>query len=183
MPGQRCTICTSPQRADAEVAITAGASVRWVAKKLGLSYSSLDRHTRNCVPAALAKAAEVLPAPTVRDVAVEAAEQRDRAFADCLMNEVELLHRTTMDVLRESRDGRWLQVPIDPEHPEQTRKLYDIPNVKNSLRAIAEVRKNLALLARLTGQLEPKRDTEQNRTITFEEFEVLYLRGKREVRG
>lgn len=190
MPGQRCKICSDPQRGAAEAAIASGESVRSVAKRLGLSYQSLDRHTRNCIPKATAKALKVdkepaegcqSPAATLREVANHATQERDVAFADCLMTEVELLHRATIDVLRESRDGRWLEIPIDPEHPEEKRKIYDVPNVKNTLRAIAEARKNLALIARLTGQLEPK-EADAHRTITFEEFEVLYLRARREVR-
>lgn len=187
MPG-RCTICASAQRGAAEQAIAAGKSVRSVAKQLKLSYQSLDRHTRNCVPKAIKKTALPLPpatarshAGTVRNQATQASDRRDTAFADCLLAEVELLHRTTLDVLRESREGAWLEVP-SKDDPNAMVKVYDLPNVKNTMRAIAEARKNLALIARLTGQLEPKQE-ERNRTVTFEEFEVLYLRAKREVKS
>ena len=82
-----------------------------------LSYQSLDRHTRNCVPKALALRHPIDSPPpqqperplTVREAADAAATQRDCAFADSLMTEVELLHKTTMDLLRESRE-RSLQV-------------------------------------------------------------------------
>jgi hypothetical protein len=55
MPGQKCKICVSKERASAENAIALGESVRAVARRFGLPYSSLDRHQRNCVPKAIAK--------------------------------------------------------------------------------------------------------------------------------
>lgn len=155
----KCTICGHARRGDAEAAIAAGESVRSVAKRLGISYQSLDRHQRNCA----------------RQAIQAAAKERDTAFADSLMHEVEALHATTMDLLRESREGHWLELP-DPSDPNKVRKVYDVPNVKAAIRAIAEARKNLALIARLTGQLEPR--AEEHRTITFEEFELLYLHAK-----
>ncbi len=185
MPG-KCTICVHPQRAAAENSIANGASVRSVATRLKLSYSSLDRHTRNCVPHALKASHQhdvtVLPPETTREVAAQATERRDLAFADALMSEVDMLHRTTMELLHESRHGRWLEIP-DPsaEDPNRTRKVYDVPNVKHSIRAIAEARKNLQLIARLSGQLEPK-ETERDRTVTWEEFEAIYIRHRREVK-
>lgn len=160
----RCTICGHAKRAEAEAAIAAGQSVRSVAQRFSLSYQSLDRHQRKCA----------------RQAIQTAAAARDMAFADSLMTEVELLHRTTMDLLRESREGKWLELPSPTEaEPNAVRKVYDVPSVKNAIRAIAEARKNLALIARLTGQLEPK--AEEQRTITFEEFEVMYLSAKRRV--
>lgn len=158
----RCTICGHAQRADAEAAIAAGQSVRSVAQRLNLPYQSLDRHQRKCA----------------RQAIQTLAEARDTAFADSLMHEVELLHKTTMDLLRESREGRWLELP-EVGDANKVVKVYDVPSVKNSIRAIAEARKNLALIARLTGQLEPR--AEEQRTITFEEFELLYMRAKRQV--
>src|SRR5579875_3320702 len=133
MPGPRCKICGHKQRGAAEAAITAGESVRSVAKRLKLPYQSLDRHTRRCVPKALkvnrtAPKVDKEPAEgcqsTVRELADRAVQERDNAFADCLLNEVEMLHRTTLDLLRECRQGCWLEIP-DRDDPNKKQKVYD----------------------------------------------------------
>lgn len=132
-----CSICKSPQRGSAETAIAQGQSVRSVAKTLNLSYQSLDRHTRNCVAVALAKAAE----------------RKGVKLSDRLLEEIEELHDVTREVLTEARLAS---------------------ASKLSLMAIAQARKNIELLARLTGKLQGENDG-THRGITLEELELLYV--------
>lgn len=160
---QRCTLCTHAKRAAIEQQIVAGTSYRDVAAHFRISKSAIERH-KDHIAAAV----------------VQAAEARDLAFTDCVLTELELLHRTTLDILREAREGRKFEVPSGKDLKKKV-EVYDHPCVKTSLRAIAEARKNLALLARLTGQLDPPEAARGG--VTYEEFEAIYLRVRREVKS
>lgn len=47
-----CSVCSHPQHAAIDQALDAGESLRVVAKRFGLNYSSVNRHRTNCVPSA-----------------------------------------------------------------------------------------------------------------------------------
>lgn len=156
MPVNGCTICRHPKRAAAEKALAQGEPGRAVAKRLGLSYASLERHGRNCIRKALKKAAE----------------KREAALADRLLDEMESLHATTRDILHDAREGRTIKVkragikePVEVHVP---------PDGTVALRAIGQARKNVELVARLAGKLEPEQQVQKG--VTFEEFEAIYLR-------
>lgn len=131
-----CTICRHPNRAAAEKALAKGEPGRAVAKQYGLSYASLDRHSRNCIRKAIKKAVA----------------KREAALADRLLDEMEDLHTRTRGIL---------------ERTEKTE-----PDV--ALRAVGHARKNIELVARLTGKLEPEQQVQKG--VTFEEFEAIYRR-------
>ena len=46
-PGGQCTICNHPQRVEIDKALVEGESLRNVAKRFDVSYSSVGRHKRN----------------------------------------------------------------------------------------------------------------------------------------
>jgi len=158
MPGGKCTICAHPQRGEAEQAIAGGESVRSVAKRLALSYQSLDRHQRNCARQAIAKAVET------RQVASGAA----------IVDRMEDLQSQTLELVHEARHGRVIQMP-DPKEPGKTKPLFIPPDPTEARLAISTGRKNLELIARLRGELQPKEDVGRQ-TVTFEEFELIYRR-------
>lgn len=139
----KCTICNSPQRASAEAALGTGESVRKLAKRLGLSYYSLDRHSRNCV----------------REAVSAAVARREDNLGGALVVRVEELATITDEVIQ---DARKAEKPI------------------LVLKGVAQARKNLELIGRLTGELKPAED-EGPKLVTFEEFEALYVRARREV--
>ena len=45
-----------------------------------------------------------------------------------------------------------------------------------ALRAISEARKNLTLMAKMTGQLQPEQASDSMAGVTWEEFMVMYKR-------
>ena len=83
----KCTICSSPNRAEIEAALVKGTPLRQIEAKYRRAKSSIDRHARQCVPQAIAKAAEA----------------REIKLADVLLEEVEALHSTAKEILHEAR--------------------------------------------------------------------------------
>lgn len=82
------------------------------------------------------------------------ADQVNIRLADRLLDEMEELHTATRGLL--------------------TRLASENPGA--ALRAIGEARRNLALVARMVGRLEPKQeqDKRDGQMLTWEEFVVLY---------
>lgn len=155
MAGAKCTICSSPERAQAEALIATGVSVRACAKQLGLSYPALDRHQRNCARSAI----------------VQAAETRDVQLGSAIMDRVEDLQTKTMQLYEDARNGRVLDI--------EGRKAIVPPDAKEARLALAGARKNLALIARLSGQLDPQENTDRG-GVTWEQFErIIFERRKR----
>ncbi len=147
-----------------------GQSIRAAAKTLGLSASSLDRHIRNCAQRAIAKArqkTEHKHGAALAKVAEQVAE-RETKLSSALLERVERLQQLSDQILvgclggeRVDADGVVTQV-----HPS-----YEV-----ALKAVAQCRRNLELIGRLTGTLEPDQKKKETSLITFESFEMLYKR-------
>jgi hypothetical protein len=160
MAGAKCSICPHPERGNAEKAIAAGVSVRAAAKLYNLPYASLDRHQRNCARKAIAKVREKQDLATGKEGAKveDAVVARETKLATDLVARVEELQSITTRIIRSAMGNE--------EKPA-------LPVL--ALKAVAQARKNLELIGRLTGTLEPEpqKDTQ---LITFESFELMYRR-------
>ena len=129
-----CSICTHAERDDIERALLGQRqSLRTIAERFGTSPTSLFRHKRHHLPAAVVKASE--------------AEEVLRA--DGLLEEVRSLCKRTLglfgeaeSILKEAREAKDLRTALAAIH--------------TAARTGGEVRDNLKLLGRLTNQLEPE---------------------------
>jgi hypothetical protein len=167
MPGAKCKICVSQERARAESAIALGESVRSVARRLGLPYASLDRHQRNCVPKAIARVRNRVAAKREEHVAnvQQAAASLEADLGAALVSRVERLQAITDSIIESamrSAPATDVSEAVKPDH-------------ELALKAVAQARRNLELIGRLTGTLEPS-ENKGVQLITFESFEVLYKR-------
>jgi hypothetical protein len=80
------------------------------------------------------------------------AEARGFQLGDRLLEEMDELHAATRALLKRATDEQDFRV---------------------ALRAIGEARRNLALVARMVGSLDPKQDKKDG-LVTWEEFVLLY---------
>jgi hypothetical protein len=158
-----CTICSHPERSQAEALLAEGASPRKVAKQLKLSYQSLDRHKRNCAPVAIAKAIEAR--------AIESGAK--------IVDRVEALHSQTLELLREARQGRKLRIP-NPKKPDTMVTVFIPPDATEARLAIGRAMKDLELLAKLRGELNPE-DNDPREGVTFEQLERIVFERRRKV--
>ncbi len=175
MPGRACTICSHAKREQAERMLAFGHSVRETARQLKLPYQSLDRHQRNCVRQALEQAASARGQALAESHAAAAAERGAE-----IRGRVEELHSWTLALFHEARDGRVVDVPAT-EEGGTPKKLFLPPDPKEARLALGTARKNLELIARLSGALDPT-ESDERAGITFEEFEVMYKRRRLQVR-
>ena len=161
MPGAKCTICEAPSREAAENAIAPGISVRKVAEQFSLSYPSLDRHQRKCLKRAVARVAEI---------------QQVRA-GQSLLDRLEALQDATLELVSEARNGRVIEMPHATD-PKKTVRAVIPPDPTEARLAIAQARRNLEVIGRITGELEPPKDDQSGgpKLITFADFEALYVR-------
>lgn len=67
-PGRRCACCSSEHRQDIDAAIGAGMSYRGIERRYGVSDDSARHHATECVPDALARAADVRAAAEAQTV-------------------------------------------------------------------------------------------------------------------
>lgn len=88
-----------------------------------------------------------------------------------MLAEIEALHGKTLDIL-----SLTMPMPVQPmDETGQIAKLgWQSPH--DALRALAECRKNISLMARMTGQLQPERASDSMVGVTWEEFMVMYRR-------
>jgi len=91
-----CTVCTHPQRQVIDEALIAGAGLRDIAGRFGLSKSALERHKANHLPASLAQAKE----------AAEVAQ------ADDLLGELRKLQRITLGLLSKAYSAGDLRTAV-----------------------------------------------------------------------
>ena len=54
-----CSVCRHTFRREIETALAGGESLRHIASRLGAGYKAIERHQKNCVPAALAEVRQV----------------------------------------------------------------------------------------------------------------------------
>lgn len=147
-----CTICAHKQRAAIEKAVVEGSPIRAIAIKYKIGKDSLNRHRDNCVKPAL--------------------EQRVEAhgikLADRLLDEMERLQADTLGILRASLT----------EVKDEKGVITDPVDRRTALRAVAEARRNLAMVARMVGRLDPRQDQDKNdgALVTWEEFTTIYRR-------
>jgi hypothetical protein len=157
MPGPKCSACAHPKRGDAESAVASGLSVREVAKKFGLPYQSFDRHCRKCVPNSIQKAAEA----------------KEVKHGGALLLRVERLQTATEIVLESAMTG----IPLLDKKGNAVLvkgKPVMLADGVLALRAVAQGRRNLELVGRLTGELDPQK--EERPLPTWAEFEAIYIK-------
>jgi hypothetical protein len=114
-----CTICEHPDREAIDRALVGDASNRSVASLYDVSEASVRRHKSNHLPAKLVMA----------DKASEVAE------ADNLLDQVQHLQQSTLDILAEAEQSK---------------------QYRTALSAIREARSNQELLAKLLGELDER---------------------------
>lgn len=157
MPGPKCSACSHPKRSDAEALIAGGLSVRQTAKKLAMPYQALDRHCRKCVPLSIAKASEA----------------KEVKHGTALLLRVERLQTAADIVLNAAMTGVPLMKRGEPVLDKKKQPILVSDGVL-ALKAIAQSRRNLELIGRLTGELDPQK--EERPLPTWQEFEAIYLR-------
>jgi hypothetical protein len=153
--GQRCQICTHPKREQIEHSVIETDNKRVTAKKFKISYYSLEHHFQKHVPKSLELAAAA----------------RKVRLGDNMLEEIELLHETTMQILTEAREGQPLVsngVPVLVGG-----KPVMVSDHRAALAAIKEARGNIELTAKLSGKLQPEAAAAVS--FTFEHLQVLYL--------
>lgn len=123
--GRPCSVCEHAERRNVETALLAGASIREVAQRYGLTKSTVARHQRLHLLPKLTAAESAVPA---RMQALENYEARLDVMA--AMRE---LHARTLTLLTKAETSN---------------------DVHAALRAIREARSNLELLGRLDGSLD-----------------------------
>ena len=116
MGGQTCTVCTHESKEAVDQAIVAGESNRVIASQYGLDKSAVGRHRQNHLPATLVKAAEA----------------KDEAHSQALLDQVRGLLTKTTDILDEAIQEKDKRV---------------------ALMAVRESRGVIELAGRFTGEL------------------------------
>ena len=133
-PGGQCTICNHPQRVEIDKALVEGESLRNVAKRFDVSYSSVGRHKRNGhiveQIAKVAKKKEIKQAEQIAAV-VEEKERHEVASVDKLLKIIEALLAECLGMIRGAAAG-----------DENTK-----------LRAVREARETAKLLLEVQGEL------------------------------
>lgn len=160
MPGPKCSACSHPKRAEAEAAVASGLSVREVAKRFGLPYASFDRHCRKCIQKSIAKAVEA----------------KELSHGIALVDRVERLQTAAQTILDAAMEGRPLIRKDGTPVLKKNGDPYLISDGELALKAIGQARKNLELVARLTGELDPEDNKAGPQLATWAEFEALYMR-------
>ena len=93
---RRCTVCDHPERRSIDEALVSGAPYRSVAKRFGLSESSVYRHKTEHLPAQLLKAKEV----------------EEAARADDLLEQVRNLQAHALDILERAEKAGDLRTAL-----------------------------------------------------------------------
>jgi len=133
-PGGQCTICNHPQRVEIDKALVEGESLRNVAKRFDVSYSSVGRHKRNGhIAEQIAKAARKKEIKQAREIQAAAFAQEAQEVADA---------KTLKDYVTELKT-RAIAI-LDRAEKEGTRE---------ACLALGEVRRTLEFLAKVTGEL------------------------------
>ena len=114
-----CTVCEHPERETIDRALVGDASNRSVASLYDVSEAAVRRHKSNHLPAKL----------------VVAAQAEEVAEADNLLDQVQHLQQSTLDILAEAEQSK---------------------QYRTALSAIREARSNLELLAKLLGELDER---------------------------
>ena len=133
-PGGQCTICNHPQRVEIDKALVEGESLRNVAKRFDVSYSSVGRHKRNGhIAEQIAKVAKKKEIKQAKEIvaAVEKKERKETADVDKLLGIVEGLLGECLRMVKGAVEG-----------DENTK-----------LRAVREARETAKLLLEVQGEL------------------------------
>jgi hypothetical protein len=115
--GMTCRVCAHKKRAEIDRALLAGEPLRDVAGRFGPSKTALARHKENHLPKAL----------------MEAKAAEESQYSDSLFDQLRLVNRETLAILKEARAG-------------------NAPMI--ALNAIDRVSKQVELQAKLLGQLD-----------------------------
>ena len=133
-PGGQCKICNHPQRVEIDKALVEGESLRNVAKRFDVSYSSVGRHKRNGhIAEQIAKVAKKKEIKQAKEIvaAVEKKERKETADVDTLLGIVEGLLGECLRMVKGAVEG-----------DENTK-----------LRAVREARETAKLLLEVQGEL------------------------------
>lgn len=134
-PGGQCTICNHPQRVEIDKALVEGESLRNVAKRFDVSYSSVGRHKRNGhIAEQIAKAAKKKEIKQAKEVqaAILAQEAQEVADAQTILDEVSRLKDRALTILARA----------------------ETEGTREACMALREVRGIVELLAKVRGELK-----------------------------
>jgi transposase len=162
--GSKCKACAHPARAQAEKLIASGVSVRETAKRTGVPYQSLQRHQQNCVPKSIARYMEK------RELKIAG------ELVETLVDRVERLQSITTHIMDTALLGLPLLHRDGTPFLDKHGKPVLVSDGVLALKAVAQARRNLELIGRLTGELNPAEEKQADRLITFADFEALYVR-------
>jgi transposase-like protein len=152
--GRKCKVCISPQRAEIDqAAISPGTSIREVADRFGMSYSSMARHVENHLPQLMSKALkerqekgehelfdEHPPVPP----AIREQEQKEIQLGDTLLDRVTDLETQAKEILKEARAAK---------------------SLKTALMAIGKAAELIELEAKVIGKIKEAQVQVDNRVI------------------
>lgn len=139
-PGGQCSICNHPQRIEIDTALVAGESYRSIAKRFGVTDSSIGRHKRGGhIAEHIAKAAqkrEIKEATALKSI-LDRAEEKTVTEAETLLQQVTSLKRRAIEILTRA----------------------ETEGTREACLALGEVRRTLEFLAKVTGELPDGKPT------------------------
>ncbi len=120
--GRKCTVCISPQRAEIDkAAIDPNSSIREVAERFGITYSSMARHVENHLPKLMSKALEERKAAGERGLfdehppvppAIKEHEEREIELGGTLLDRLSNLETQGKEILAEARQAKSLKTAL-----------------------------------------------------------------------
>ena len=135
---RRCSVCRHPNRNGIETDLVSGQSYRNIGETYGLSAAALSRHRNSHLPEALSQGLEIAKEREVEAVA-QAERARQTVQADHALDVVRQLraiNATCLEVLQRSRES----------------EAHGL-----SLRAVDRIHRQIALQARLLGEMQDTR--------------------------
>jgi len=123
-----CTICRHKRRAQIEAALVAGESLRHIEKRWGVGYSAVARHKHRCVAPVVAAAAAAV----------------EEAYSERLIDQVRGLQARTIALV----------VEVEGVLSRARKPAAKLGAVVVAAKVVKEIRGNMELLGRLTGELE-----------------------------
>lgn len=123
---QPCTLCSHPQLRDITSDLMRRVPYREIEKRYSLSKSAIDRHVARHVTKALRQLAAAEKGMSITDAA---------AIAEPVLLEMRKLNSRALRILTDAEDSK---------------------DNETALKAVRECRRNLELIAKLTGELDPR---------------------------
>jgi transposase-like protein len=152
--GRKCKVCISPLRAEIDAAaISPGTSIREVAERYQMSYSSMARHVENHLPQLMSRALrerqekgehELFDDKPPVPPAIKDLEDKEQQLGDSLLDRVTDLERQAKEILGEARAAK---------------------SLKTALMAIGKAAELIELEAKVIGKIKEAQVQVDNRVI------------------